>query len=231
MAPYKTAEKAYFQRLMDEMIRKGFRYMAWVTMNSKTSHYHVDMFRFAQESRLFFNVPGKAFIVMLALTEQFGNGPDENGRWDENYKHCYWNGFIEYSYNRQSWCEAEIEWRLAHGQMISDDPRSIEEEVSKCLDPEVFRWGSACGHNCYFEQVVQPNGNSKDLLDAKTMTSSFGKMLAVLTPHLHSRFKELQVTSYAPHYTFPGQEKKFWSMFPLCRLERVADRVWGSDFE
>ncbi len=249
MRSYQTVSRDYFDAVIRSMREQGFQFMAWVTMNSNKFRYHVDSFRYAQESRLFFVASGKAFIVMLKFTEQFGYRPPEQKAWDEGFHCVYWSGRVDYSYDSLPLIEEYVREgrRLGgHDEEERDFNRymaQLHRGVESCLESNGFRVGWSYSEDegtdvqkCLsFEQVdvnsdVPVDVNSDVPLDPQELAKIFGAMLNLLRPHLYRLFENLQVTDYAPHYTFPGQEKEFWAKFPLHRLKAVAPRIWGSEF-
>ncbi len=230
---YKTAPREYFKSIIEAMRKQGFDLMAWVTMNSRRNTYHVDLFRYAQESRLFFVVPNKTFIVMLELTEHFGSETylETGTQWDEIYYQAYWSGFVGYSYDWKKELSDHYSKARDEGRFV-EFYEKFEFSPEKYIRESGFRVSGGMSNNGFrvvdFEQ--QDACESKALLDSRSVTSLFGAMLQEIKPYLYREFRDLQVTDFAPHYTFPGQEKDFWARFPLNRLRNVASQIWGSDF-
>ena len=231
---YNTAPRSYFQAVIESMRKHGFEFMAWVTMNSRKNRYHVDFHKFSQGSRLFFIVPGGTFIVMLELTEHFGMlhyNEDMTTYWEEDYYQAYWSGFICYSYSWRRMLEDHYAKAREEGRWVEWN-EEIGFDPDQYMAESPFRWGHSSSwdgvHEPHFEQ--NNAGMSNSLLDPEVLTRPFGAMLQEVRPFLYRRFRDLQVTDFAPHYTFRRQEPEFWSKFPLHRLKSVANRIWGSDF-
>lgn len=230
MTSYATASKEYFSAVIQEMRRQGFDLLAWVTMNSKKNRYHVDSFRFSQEARLFF-VPNKAFIVMLELTEHFGYKGSLPNSWDEDYYQAYWSGFYSYSYNWEQLLKDHYAKAREEGRWV-EDTEKVGFFSEPFLDGSPFwLYGGIMGGGVYQRDFEQKDAsNSRTLLTPEEVAKPFGAMLQGVQAYLYRRFRELQTTSFAPHYTFPEQERDFWAKFPLSRLKEVATHIWVSDF-
>lgn len=219
---YQTAPRSYFDCVIEEMKAQGFEFMAWVTMNSRKYKYHVSLFDFAQESRLFFRAPKQAFIVCLILQEHFGKKYDHTvDGLNSDYRQSYWRGFIEFAHSQRKWYQYFYECLC--GDFYSAEKADFGEHLAACCS-DYFRWDG----NWIFEQ--KDAGTSGKLIEPKILTAQFGKMLDFLKPVLHPRFRELQITKFAPYYTFPDQEPAFWKKFPLNRFKGLADRTYGSTF-
>lgn len=233
---YKTAPREYFQAVIEAAKKQGLDLLAWVTMNSSRYIYHVDCYRFVQESRMFFQVPGKAFIVMLNLHEQFGirewTARSEHGEvWDEDYYKTYWSGFVTFGHDRAA--TFRDLWEKAYEADRWENSDSVEFTTDEFFQ-DLFRWGG--GYRSYsdwtdkFEQVHNICSDWTELMGPEEVVRVPGKMFKRLEPFLFVRFRDLQVTDFAPHYTFPGHEADFWDKFPVGRLKKVAGRIWGSTF-
>ncbi len=233
---YKTAPREYFQAVIEAAKKQGLDLLAWVTMNSDRYKYHVDCFRFVQESRMFFQAPGKAFIVMLELTEQFGirnwSAASEHGEvWDEGYYKVYWSGFVTFAFDQTAMFRDL--WEKAPEVDRWENLDSIGFSTDEFFQ-DLFRWGGGSRMDSVwhddFEQVHGICSGWTEVMGPEEVVRVPGEMLEKLEPFLYGRFRDLQVTSFAPHYTFPGHEADFWNKFPVDRLKKVAGRVWGSTF-
>ena len=234
MSHFRTASHEYFQSVIGSMKQQGYDLMAWVTMNS-ARHTFFTKVRFAQESRMFFTVSGKSLIVVLTLRESFGRPlrqtENEVTEWDEKYYSGYWSGFVCYSYDSQKVLRDYLDGREGEVSLSEDGMWDIPVSA-------YFHGGPLKTHGfSKVDGVIQidlepttPSGSQQDLPTAEVLTHSFGKMLNGTSPFLYRRFRSLQVTDFAPHYTFPNQERDFWEKFPLSRLRQIAPHIWGSDF-
>ncbi len=234
-AKERLAPREYFQAVIDKMKERGFEFLAWVTMNTDQNTYHVDFFGYTQESRIFFRVPEKASIVMLDLTQHIGQKDREEGTVDWNFYEAYWRGFVDYSYDSKEWIHAEVRRQRDEERPWDEDLPDLPGLVLGCLDQTFFREGGSSSQASHFHQRFEPEYGRYDyqnLPDPTGLTAPFGEMLEIVMPYLYARFNDLQVTDYAPHYTFREQEPDFWAKFPIPRLQRaVKRRIWGSDFQ
>lgn len=226
---YRTAPREYFDLGIKSMKDQGFDVLAWVTMNSHRHHYFTDAYRFAQESRLFFVAPGQTLVVMLELRELFGRkiGPEA---WDEGYYLGYWSGFICFTHDHRRAFRDFLTGKL-NEDLSLDDNEVWDLPITRCFQgtPFEIHWSSSL--DGIFHYQLEPKVRActqQDLPKAADLTQPFGGLLKKIYPYLYRRFRSLQVTDFAPHLSFPRQEREFWEKFPISRLRAIAPHIWGS---
>ncbi len=215
--------KKYFQSIIEAMKASGFDFMAWITMNSHKNQYHVDSL-FTQESYLFFSGPN-ALIVQLIFHEHFDDSIiREYCSIEDGISRKYWSIKVYYSWSHSKWIEDENNWSDPYHELIEFPYTKILEFFTS---DELFRSsGGSSEGRCICDEFEQ-TGITSAPMDAETLVAPLKQLLELIDPYLYKKFKSLQVTGFAPHYTFPGQETDFWGKFPLKRLCRKVDRVWG----
>lgn len=214
---YQTASREYFDSVIKAMEHEGFELLAWVTMNSGKNRYHVNLFKFAQESRLFFHAPNKSILVMLELIEHFGldrsfyDQKEGKDKWIEDYYEGYWRGDIIFAHNRGKMRREyhnKIHQETGEWPEFEEQPFRIEDFFEN--SPFYRHGGGGDGHTWHIS--FKPNSiweKQSELPKADDITLPFGKMLRALEGYLYPKFREMQVTGFAPYYTFPDQEEDF----------------------
>ncbi len=226
MNNYAFASRESFQAIIDFMKAKGFEFLAWVTISHKMAAYHVSH-KAAQSSNLFFHLPGKTFILRLTLTECFDG---EKGIFSKEIQPGVW-----YSAHWSGEFWMEYSWKRFWGDLFD---QAIKDKGLLGFESDEIHTPS---YHSFFPEKdgFIYHGNEDFFQDYRSTSFDIFKALEAIfslvntfSPYMYTKFKELQVTGFPPHYTFPGCEPTFWEKFPFGRLRaKVQGEIWGSDFK
>ena len=231
MVYFESAPRTYFDQIIKEMNDQGFKRLACMRMDSKRHRYHVPTL-FSQHTRLFFNAPGKAMIVMLELVEHFGKW--DGKKWDDAYRQVYWNGFIchyiDLSRAIQDHYINFLKAKYGEDYHRHDRDDALEDMfgISDLLDTTHFFWHGVASLDGVIYDQFQPKEAGYSLIEPRVLAAQFGAMRQKLDIFLGEKFPELQTTDFAPLYCFPESEFEFWRNFPQRQLRLLAHRIWGS---
>lgn len=215
--------KGFYQPVIDRLESYGLKFMAWVTVNNKMVPFHVPALA-AQDSRLFFQLPGKSMILMLGYLEQYFSEELPSATEEGLRYRGYWHGEVWISYDN-------IEMRFDLLDQARKEKGHDNVDYSDIEIPSIRTYlngginflafcGSGCG--CTFEEDC----NEFDIFEA---IKAFSWIIKEYGPYMEKRFDELNVTGFAPYYAFPNCEKLFWNNFPHKRLRsKVAGDIFGN---
>ncbi len=204
----------YFERVICQMEKGGYQLFSQVAIDSNDCPYHVPA-TYARDTRLFFRLPEKKLIVKLVFNESDYHTP---GKLD-----CYWT--IRLYPVFKSYAKLfDMTYRSEMALDLEDkDPTDNIPLFRKAVNLPGFR----NRHNYTWEQ----QGSYGVLpLDPEQMVRSLVRALYPATRYIaFGQFKELQVTDFPPHYTFPGSPKIFWERFDNEAFSQIVIRPWGSE--
>jgi len=228
-------DETYFEQVIAHMGKKGFVLFSRVTTEQTDEvRYHVSALA-ARDTRLFFHYPNTCLIVTLVYGEDACDWREPSDTVEG-----HWDVMFDYEF-------------LPDRELVKKMYISVFDKVPRREIVE-DKWGGEYRrvphHNCGADEKLFPDFRYRTCknmaqLYAPTERTSPEKIaenvwgfIGKTIPYLNKApFYELQVTSFAPHYTFPRSESKFWERFKEASakistpfyLWSLVRRPWGSE--
>ena len=209
------------------MLARGFALFGSVQLSTDEGYRHHVEAPNARDTRLFFHIPNRALIVVLCYDED-----DFLSLHDKTRKGVSgnWTVSVRYQYmDERELCRLTyIPFEQQKGGRFGDLDESYRKIMFRGLTPRPkhFTWRGN-GEMCELYVPPTPTAPAVVVEDVWLLVE---QMLPYLGP---LPFDELQVTSFPPHYTFPGCEAVFWEKFKSSvsrtYLWSLVRKPWGCD--
>lgn len=212
MTSHTLKDRAFFAQFKTVMSAAGFELVAHVETNSDVATYHVPA-TYARQNTFVYRLPNKQVFVRATLNESDGLGRASaywSIHWDVEFKG--WQAIlailpkkpVEDGYDR---------W--------DDDRWEPVPLMEQCTMPKAWH-----GYGSYYEQTDTYRPFNPDVV----VDAIAGLILPAHDYIAEGMFDELQVTNWAPHYTFGKRGvAHFWRQFGMKRLFELAKKPRGSD--
>jgi hypothetical protein len=223
MTRTKLISKVHREEIIEHMRDLGLELLYKFQISSKQHQYHVDIVREARETMLFFYLPGKAFIIEINLHERV----DHRGEFS-----AYWTIDLYVHWDMRRIVQAESHKRHEEGRLGEDFTFGVLDETPPHLG---FRLtGGSPGsmlddylHHFHFEPEVKCEQDSA--MDHSELGAVIKSQIEHCSPWVFDQFQAELWANFAPSYTFPGIEQRFWKGFPVGRLRTLVrgGRLFG----
>lgn len=212
--PLKLVPSEYFDRLIARMKKSGYELFSRVTIDTNDCGYRVGV-KYARETALFFHLPNKKLIIQLVFHEY------DYPHFDEPRQ--YWSIRLYPVFKPYE--------RLLKMTYVPFDRRGPSDPSNPSLAtipfyetmPEIpgFQW-----YGSHYEQ----SSTNMDPIDSTSLGTTLVRLLYPALKYIgYGQFKDLQITSFWPHYTFPNSHQTFWSRFNNEALQKIVERPWGGE--
>jgi len=208
---------AYFANVIRIMGKARYELISRVAIDTNDHAFHVPVI-YARVTNLFFRLRAKKLIVQMTYYENFYPDGRLQAYWEINFYAVFLPiaTLVEMLY-------AKLGEKYFDGDCLSNIPL-----YSKCLDMPGRSLG---GYSCDQERHRGYELSDLEAVDSAIVVRNILRALLEVEQYVcPGKFRELQVTSFPPHYVFPESMGTFWQRFNREALAQVVIRPWGSEF-
>lgn len=220
----KLVPPSFYATLIKLMQEAGYNLLYRFTASTDQDHHHVPV-TYAQETSLLFYLPGKGYLVHMALSEDF----DRHGyRW-------WWNLSTYLQLDTSAMIKHEVLNICRNHTHEPDFFMADCEPLQHLLQPvpemfEPMRYTNGNHVAGWGEELYGWAGEYSDKTPltpeqlVAIVTRIQKHFAAFLEPKIVERFN---ASTFVNTYAWPGIEERFWRSFPRRILREVADRPQG----
>jgi len=210
------AGDAYFANVIRIMGKAQYGLISRVSIDTDDHPFHVPV-RYARVTNLFFRLRAKKLVIQMTYNEIFY--PDDR-------RQPYWEINVYAVFRPVAELVTMLHRRL--GDRCFDE--NVLDRIplyGKDLDMPEKRSGS---HSNNGEVNVRYELSEEQSTDSAAVARNILRALFEAEQYIgFGKFREMQVTSFAPSYVFPESSGTFWSRFDMPALNIVITRPWGDD--